>query len=246
MVGLCVERSPEMVIGLLGILKAGGAYLPLDPEYPAERLAFMLSDAGATVAADPVGADRSAGRGRTPPPPPLALCGSMPTGPTSHASPPARQSSNCTRSTPPTSSTPQAQPEPPKASSSATVACRTSCCRCSEHLALAPADRLLAVTTLGFDIAALELFLPLICGAGIAIAAREIVQDPAALVRTLRTSGATIMQATPTLWQALMGHGSEARQDKQYLGVPELHGLANAGGRRGAPCCARSRATREQ
>ena len=48
-VGLCVERSPEMVIGLLGILSAGGAYLPLDPHYPAERLAFMLSDAGAPV-----------------------------------------------------------------------------------------------------------------------------------------------------------------------------------------------------
>jgi nonribosomal peptide synthetase DhbF len=48
-VGLCVERSPEMVIGLLGILKAGGAYLPLDPEYPRERLAFMLGDAGASV-----------------------------------------------------------------------------------------------------------------------------------------------------------------------------------------------------
>ena len=47
--GLCVERSPEMVIGLLGILKAGGAYLPLDPSYPAERLAFMLADAGAPV-----------------------------------------------------------------------------------------------------------------------------------------------------------------------------------------------------
>ena len=48
-VGLCVERSPEMVIGLLGILKAGGAYLPLDPAYPAERLAFMLADAAATL-----------------------------------------------------------------------------------------------------------------------------------------------------------------------------------------------------
>ena len=48
-VGLCVERSPEMVIGLLGILKAGGAYLPLDPGYPAERLSFMLGDAGACV-----------------------------------------------------------------------------------------------------------------------------------------------------------------------------------------------------
>ena len=47
--GLCVERSLELVVGLLGILKAGGAYLPLDPGYPAERLAFMLRDAGAPV-----------------------------------------------------------------------------------------------------------------------------------------------------------------------------------------------------
>ena len=45
-VGLLVDRSLEMVIGLLGILKAGAAYLPLDPSYPAERLSFMLSDAG--------------------------------------------------------------------------------------------------------------------------------------------------------------------------------------------------------
>ena len=48
-VGLCVERSPEMLVGLLGILKAGAAYLPLDPGYPAERLAFMLADAGCPV-----------------------------------------------------------------------------------------------------------------------------------------------------------------------------------------------------
>ncbi len=48
-VGLCVERSLEMLVGLLGILKAGGAYLPLDPTYPQERLAFMLEDAGAPV-----------------------------------------------------------------------------------------------------------------------------------------------------------------------------------------------------
>ena len=48
-VGLCVERSPAMLVGLLGILKAGGAYLPLDPSYPPERLAFMLDDAGAPV-----------------------------------------------------------------------------------------------------------------------------------------------------------------------------------------------------
>ena len=45
-VGLCADRSPEMVVGLLAILKAGGAYLPLDPSYPAARLAFMIEDAG--------------------------------------------------------------------------------------------------------------------------------------------------------------------------------------------------------
>jgi len=49
LVGICLERSLEMVVGLLGILKAGGAYLPLDPNYPAERLAFMLTDAQAPV-----------------------------------------------------------------------------------------------------------------------------------------------------------------------------------------------------
>jgi amino acid adenylation domain-containing protein/non-ribosomal peptide synthase protein (TIGR01720 family) len=48
-VGVCLERAPEMVVALLGILKAGGAYLPLDPEYPKDRLAFMLTDAQAAL-----------------------------------------------------------------------------------------------------------------------------------------------------------------------------------------------------
>jgi amino acid adenylation domain-containing protein len=48
-VGICVERSVATVVGLLGILKAGGAYLPLDAEYPRERLEYMIADAGATV-----------------------------------------------------------------------------------------------------------------------------------------------------------------------------------------------------
>ena len=115
MVGLCVERSPEMVIGLLGILKAGGAYLPLDPNYPRERLAFMLADAGCPVlvtqqallerlpedgAGAPAGGaarrrlagDRAAARHR------------------------ARRSTS-TRATPLTSSTPPDPPAPQKASS---------------------------------------------------------------------------------------------------------------------------------
>ncbi|HEV8168895.1 MAG TPA: amino acid adenylation domain-containing protein, partial [Pyrinomonadaceae bacterium] len=51
LVAICVERSPEMIVGLLGIMKAGGAYLPLDPAIPRERLAFMLEDAGAAIVA---------------------------------------------------------------------------------------------------------------------------------------------------------------------------------------------------
>ena len=71
-----------------------------------------------------------------------------------------------------------------------------------------PDDRLLAVTTIGFDIAALELYLPLIRGAAVVLAARATVQDAPALLRTLAASGATVMQATPSLWQALEGAGA--------------------------------------
>ena len=49
LVGIFVERSVDMVVGLLGILKAGGAYVPLDPAYPQERLAFIVNDAGIKV-----------------------------------------------------------------------------------------------------------------------------------------------------------------------------------------------------
>ena len=86
-VGLCVERSLEMMVGLLGILKAGGAYLPLDPDYPPERLAFMMEDARAPVLvtqsalrSTPVRRSRS-----------LRWCGSMPTGPPSRGQPAPRR-----------------------------------------------------------------------------------------------------------------------------------------------------------
>ena len=109
-VGLCVERSLEMMVALLGILKAGGAYLPLDPAYPPERLAFMLEDAAAPVlltqsallrtAARTCGQNRMLGRR-------LAL-----DRPTSHHGP---SPIACTPPTPPTSSTPQDRPARPRA-----------------------------------------------------------------------------------------------------------------------------------
>ena len=131
---LCVERSLEMVIGLLGILKAGAAYLPLDPSYPAERLSFMLADAGAGVVVTQQGLiDRlpvlagvaggdAARRPTTDLPVPLpthlrgAWCVSTPTGAPSRCGPstPRRCASN--PATPPTSSTHPAPQEPQRAS----------------------------------------------------------------------------------------------------------------------------------
>src|SRR5262249_34822628 len=72
-----------------------------------------------------------------------------------------------------------------------------------ERFALDSHDRLMAVTTVGFDIAGLELYLPLISGAGLSIAATDTVKHPPALAQALAASGSTIMQGTPTLWRAL-------------------------------------------
>ena len=86
-----------------------------------------------------------------------------------------------------------------------------------ERLPLAPDDRLLAVTTIGFDIAALELYLPLLRGACAVIAPRETVQDAQALARHIAKTRATVMQATPTLWQSLLSESGDA--------LPDLKGL---------------------
>ena len=83
-VGLCIERSLAMLVGLLGILKAGGAYLPLDPDYPPERLAFMLADAGAPVLLTHA---RRCARICRAASTPARRAASMPTGPPSRASP---------------------------------------------------------------------------------------------------------------------------------------------------------------
>ena len=77
----------------------------------------------------------------------------------------------------------------------------------AENIPLDPADRLLAVTTIGFDIAALELYLPLLAGARIILAPRAVRNHPPALARLITTAGATIMQATPSFWDTLTARG---------------------------------------
>src|SRR5262249_52761119 len=76
-----------------------------------------------------------------------------------------------------------------------------------DSLRLGPADRFVAAATLSFDIAVLELALPLLCGARLVVASRDEAADPAALRALLAASGATVMQATPATWRMLATTG---------------------------------------
>ena len=160
MVGLCVERSPEMVIGLLGILKAGGAYLPLDPNYPRERLAFMLADAGAPVLVTQAALLEHAARARPAP----AWCGSMPTGRRSRGSPTPRRRSASIRATRPTSSTPRARPAPQRASSSSMRASPTRCWRCGTSFDVGADFRSALFISSSFDASIEQTLLPFMGG----------------------------------------------------------------------------------
>jgi non-ribosomal peptide synthetase component F len=98
MVGICIDRSIEMVVGLLGTLKAGGAYVPFDPEYPQDRLAFMAADSRARRTR------QGPARSRSPP-----------TGPRSPRTRPATWRAPSRRRTSPTPSTPRARRANPRA-----------------------------------------------------------------------------------------------------------------------------------
>ena len=95
---------------------------------------------------------------------------------------------------------------------------------------LTPEDRVLAVTTLSFDIAVLELYLPLITGARVTIATRETAMDPARLIELMESSGATLMQATPATWRMLLEAGWSGRPSMRVLcgGEPLSRELADA------------------
>src|SRR6187551_2299619 len=203
-----------MVVGLLGILKAGGAYLPLDPNYPRERLAFMLADAGC-----PVLVTQSALLDRLP----KAAAAQL-----------VRLDADASVIAPQPATAPalaldQRHPAYVIYTSGSTgtpkgvVVSHGSLSNflgsMAEQVRLTPHDRLLAVTTIGFDIAALELYLPLIGGASIVIVARETVQDAQALAKMVAETGATVMQATPTLWQSLLADGGEERSDLKGLAM---------------------------
>ena len=201
MVGICLERSLDLVIGLLGILKAGGAYVPLDPAYPRERLAFMLEDAQI-----PVLLTQQNQLERLPKHGAHVVClDADEEAITQHSQDNPKSgvmAENLAYIIYTSGSTGK-----PKGVQIAHLAVVNFLNSMRQEPGLTEQDVLLAVTTISFDIAGLELYLPIIVGARIVLVSREVASDAAQLLKTLARSGATVMQATPATWRLLLAAG---------------------------------------
>jgi len=210
LVGISIEPSLEMLIAILGVLKSGAAYVPLDPHYPRERLAFIREDARLRIV---LTGDNWPDFASQP--------NSSPTSVTPDQNAYVIYTSGST-----------GKPKGVEVPHSALMNFLWSM---RNEPGISRSDKLLAVTTLSFDIAGLELFLPLIAGAEVVIAGRETTRDGKALAALLDDAGISIMQATPTTWKLLLEAGWAGKQNlKMLCGGEELtRELANELVRRG-------------
>jgi amino acid adenylation domain-containing protein/FkbM family methyltransferase len=202
LVGLSVERSPEMVVGILGVLKAGGAYVPLDPSYPQNRLVYMVEDSQMKVLLTHRGLEQ-----KLPVRPPVVVhldsdWNEIATRSATATDLPSVSQQNLAYVLYTSGST--GKPKGVEIQHSAIVNFLLSMQR---KPGFSASDALLAVTTLSFDIAGLELYLPLICGGKVVIASREDTRDPTRLAKRILDSACNVMQATPTTWRALIQAG---------------------------------------
>ena len=201
-VGLCLERSPAMVVALLAVLKAGGAYVPLDPAYPQDRLDFMVRDARLAALVTEEGLRRALDPGDAS----VILLdadGHLPEGAWPETSPGGGAGPDHLAYVIYTSGStgrPKGVMIPHAALANFLAAMRHA-------LGVTRSDALLAVTTLSFDIAALELLLPLTVGARVVLAGRAVAGDGVALAALLESSAATLLQATPATWRMLLEAG---------------------------------------
>jgi len=200
LVGLCVDRSLEMLGALLGILKAGGAYVPLDPRHPKDRLEMVLDDAGAALLV--VGSSfATAQPGFRTAAKIVTLDGKI--AEESDAPLNVAADSNSLAYVIYTSGT-TGRPKGVAVEHGALMNLLRSMER---EPGLNQADTFVAVTTLAFDIAGLELLLPLLTGAKLVIANEDQVADGYLLLQLLQKSKTTTLQATPGTWRMLIDAG---------------------------------------
>lgn len=217
-VALCVPRSAHMLISLLAIRKLGAAYLPLDADFPAERLSYIINDArAALLIGDTDMSGIAADSTRV-----LLLEDWWQTSAQHPITAPVRdyRPEACSYVLYTSGST--GKPKGVQVSHRNELNFLLSMQR---EPGIQASDRLLAVTTISFDISLLELFLPLLAGATVVIAQRETTMDPAALAGELHRHNITILQATPTAWRALLNSGWRgSRKLKALVGGEAMGG----------------------
>ncbi len=201
LVGVCVRRSPELVIALLGVLKSGAAYVPLDPDYPANRLSFMVNDSGLKVLVTQraLRAKFSEYHGKL-------VCLDRNWEAICHESTES-ESAGATGNdlayviyTSGSTGTPKGVEISHRSLVNFLVSMQSS-------PGFSTLDTLIAVTTVSFDIAALELYLPLMSGGRLVLVSRETAIDGNGLRDVLARTTPTVMQATPATWRLLLEAG---------------------------------------
>jgi amino acid adenylation domain-containing protein len=209
LVGICAERSVDMVVALLAVVKAGAAYLPLDPLLPQERLSYMLEDSGASlvVTEERVRASLPAFSGtvvslddqgwKSNPRDNLAV---------------AVQPDNLAYVIYTSGSTGE-----PKGVEVPRGALTNLLWSMRDWLGLTTEDRLLAVTTISFDIAGVDMWLPLLVGARLVVASREEAVDGVRLREHIDRHEITFLQATPVTWRLLLEAGWKGKSDLQIV-----------------------------
>ncbi|MFD0793905.1 amino acid adenylation domain-containing protein [Mucilaginibacter litoreus] len=199
-IGLALDRSAEMVIGLLAILKSGAAYVPLDPEYPKDRIEFMLDDSGASILLTS-----------------KKYKGHFASNTIEVLIEDALEASKNHSTDNPTvnvtgadlayvlyTSGSTGKPKGVQIEHHSLVNIMLSF---QKKPGITPDDKVLAVATISFDIAGIDLYLPLTSGAQIILADSITAKDGRALLDIVRNQGVTILQATPYTWRMMLEVG---------------------------------------